>query len=141
MLVLLLAGAVLSAPQPIYKDATQPVNARVTDLLSKMNVEEKVAQLLNPFSSADAIVSAYKHGVGGAWDVKLPGNDKRFSNKWEAQNWLQESIINSSRHSIPVSVYVEGLHGGRVRVCTHDLPTVHCQHRDSLLPRPLGGTG
>lgn len=112
MLVIILAQAVLSAPQPIYKDATQPVNARVTDLLSKMNVEEKVAQLLNPFSSADAIVSTYKHGVGGAWDVMLPGNDKRFSNKWEAQNWLQESIINSSRHGIPVSVYVEGLHGG-----------------------------
>ena len=49
---LFLAGVVLSgATQPLYRDATQPVNVRVSDLLSKMNIEEKVAQLLNPFSS------------------------------------------------------------------------------------------
>ena len=30
---------------PIYKDATQPIEVRVHDLLSRMTVEEKVAQL------------------------------------------------------------------------------------------------
>eukprot|EP01043_Picozoa_sp_COSAG02_P053955 COSAG02_NODE_6036_length_3855_cov_6.170128_1_plen_72_part_00 len=35
-------------PQPfkyIYRDATQPVNARVADLLSRMNTDEKVCPL------------------------------------------------------------------------------------------------
>lgn len=68
-----------------------------------------------PDRKADSIVSNYKSGVGGAWGTRLAGNDRRFSNEWEAQNWLQESIINSSRHGIPVSVYVEGIGALRTR--------------------------
>ena len=32
-------------PQPIYKDPRQPVERRVEDLLSRMTLDEKVAQL------------------------------------------------------------------------------------------------
>lgn len=96
-----------------YRDATQPVNVRVADLLSRMTTEEKVAQLLNPFGSADSIIERYNAtGVGGAWGERLSGGDPRFKNTQDAQNHLQQTIINSSRHGIPVSVYVEGLHGG-----------------------------
>jgi beta-glucosidase len=48
--------------------------------------------------------------VGGAWGERLAGQD--YPSKWAAQNALQEAMINRSRHGIPVSVYVEGLHGG-----------------------------
>ncbi len=34
------------AEAPLYKDPSQPVDARVADLLSRMTLEEKVAQLL-----------------------------------------------------------------------------------------------
>jgi beta-glucosidase len=108
MQMLVGAGAVLP-----YRDAAQPVNARVADLLARMSTEEKVAQLLNPFSSADAVAKQYAtSGVGGAWGERLPGGDRKFANVQDAQNWLQETVINGSRHGIPVSVYVEGLHGG-----------------------------
>ena len=110
---LLLVELTLAAAQPLYRDATQPVNARVADLLSRMNTEEKVAQLLNPFGSADSIIALYNTtGVGGAWGARLPGGDPRFKNAQDAQNFLQETVIKTSRHGIPVSVYVEGLHGG-----------------------------
>ena len=76
-------------------------------------MEEKVAQTLNPFDSADQIAAAYNRtGIGGAWGERLGGGDSRFASVQAAQNWLQETVINSSRHGIPVSVYVEGLHGG-----------------------------
>ena len=44
--------------------------------------------------------------------ARLPGGDPRFKNAQDAQNFLQETVIKTSRHGIPVSVYVEGLHGG-----------------------------
>lgn len=100
-------------PAPLYRDPSQPVNARVADLVGRMSTSEKVAQLLNPFTSADALAAQFNaSGLGGAWGAHLPGGDKRFPTVQAAQNWLQETVINGSRHGIPVSVYVEGLHGG-----------------------------
>lgn len=113
--VIAVAAAVLvvATADPLYRDATQPVNARVADLVSRMTTEEKVAQLLNPFGSADSIVERYNTtGVGGAWGARLSGGNPRFKNAQDAQNFLQATVINGSRHGIPVSVYVEGLHGG-----------------------------
>ncbi|KAJ5519302.1 hypothetical protein N7453_001724 [Penicillium expansum] len=46
--VLVLAtAAAASSPQPVnYKDASLPVEERVSDLLSRMTIEEKTAQLI-----------------------------------------------------------------------------------------------
>lgn len=45
--ILIIASAVISAnaKTPLYKDATKPVEARVNDLLKRMTLEEKVAQM------------------------------------------------------------------------------------------------
>ena len=79
-----------------------------------MSTKEKVAQLLNPMTSADAIIQEYgATGVGGAWNCKLRGKNASLETDWVAGNYLQEAVINRSRLGIPVSVYVEGLHGGQ----------------------------
>eukprot|EP01052_Picozoa_sp_SAG31_P046943 SAG31_NODE_9181_length_1320_cov_1.638002_1_plen_344_part_01 len=111
------AAAAAAAPsdgdhqQPLYRDAAAPVNARVSDLLARMSTAEKVAQTLNPFSDAATILARYNStSVGGAWGERLQG--RGYPSKWAAQNALQAGVINGSRHGIPVSVYVEGLHGG-----------------------------
>jgi beta-glucosidase len=39
-------GAAKASQRPLYKDASQPLERRVEDLLSRMTIEEKVAQLL-----------------------------------------------------------------------------------------------
>ena len=43
--VLALCAVPASAATPAYKDARQPVNKRVADLLSRMTIEEKVGQM------------------------------------------------------------------------------------------------
>ena len=44
---------------PLYKDATQPVEARIDDLISRMTLEEKIAQITTIWQSrADSIQSA-----------------------------------------------------------------------------------
>jgi len=47
LVMLLAATATASATAaPLYKDASQPIPARVQDLLKRMTLDEKVAQLL-----------------------------------------------------------------------------------------------
>src|SRR3954449_11336821 len=63
--------------QPLYKDARQPVERRVEDLLSRMTLDEKVAQLLTIWEqkakvqnrdghfAADKASQAFPNGIGG----------------------------------------------------------------------------
>ncbi|NWN27582.1 beta-glucosidase, partial [Escherichia marmotae] len=43
------------ADKPLYKDAGQPIDARVEDLIGRMTLEEKVAQLVAIWLKKDAI--------------------------------------------------------------------------------------
>ena len=43
--------AVTMASEPLYKDATQPIPVRASNLLTLMTLEEKVAQLLQPWET------------------------------------------------------------------------------------------
>ena len=53
---LALAAAAAAEPiNPLYRDATQPIDARVADLLGRMTLQEKVNQTLNDF---------YRGGMG-----------------------------------------------------------------------------
>ena len=49
MASLALATADVVTP-PLYKDPSQSVAARTTDLLSRMTLDEKIAQTLQPWS-------------------------------------------------------------------------------------------
>ena len=53
------------ADRPLYKDATQPIERRVEDLLSRMSLAEKVAQMINGRSEeslqADEILQSTIH--------------------------------------------------------------------------------
>ncbi|HMC90879.1 MAG TPA: beta-glucosidase, partial [Allosphingosinicella sp.] len=56
-----LGAAVLvsAAPErPLYKDPSQPVERRVEDLLGRMTLEEKVAQMLSLWEHKDRIQTA-----------------------------------------------------------------------------------
>src|ERR1700710_903273 len=43
------------ADRPLYKDASQPIARRVEDLLSRMTLEEKVAQMITVWEHKDRI--------------------------------------------------------------------------------------
>lgn len=53
--LLLLATSAVAQERPLYKDAKQPVDERVRDLLSRMTLEEKVAQTLAIWKGKDRI--------------------------------------------------------------------------------------
>jgi hypothetical protein len=60
--LLALASALPREALPKYKDPTLPVNVRVASLLAEMTLEEKVAQLLNPWPqglTVDEIIAQY----------------------------------------------------------------------------------
>ena len=45
MVLLQAVVAALALARPLYRDSSAPVNSRVDDLLGRMTVEEKVAQV------------------------------------------------------------------------------------------------
>lgn len=134
-------GAVSSAAQPaakieakgapVYKNPQAPIDARVEDLLKRMTLEEKVAQLLTVWQGKPEIFDAnlrfdpakmkarYPHGIG---QLARPSDAKgAFSPRvvpWrtteqtvELVNALQRHAMNETRLGIPILFHEEGLHG------------------------------
>ena len=111
---------------PDYKNARLPVERRVADLVSRMTLEEKIAQLVclwggrpqaNPqtnfatdrgeFSPAKA-AEVMKHGIGQIArqrERKDPREGAKFANA--VQKWL----VENTRLGIPAILHDEILHG------------------------------
>ena len=111
---------------PDYKNSRLPVDRRVADLLSRMTLEEKIAQLVclwgsrpqaNPqtnfatdrgeFSPAKA-AEVMKHGIGQIArqrERKDPREGAKFANA--VQKWL----VENTRLGIPAILHDEILHG------------------------------
>jgi len=128
----LLAPALLQAAHgPVYKDPSATVNARVEDLLGRMSLEEKVAQMMAvwegkveifdtdlQFDPAKA-AAKYPNGFGGfsrpsdlrgAVSPRLAhGRDARATVK--LVNAIQHYALEKTRLGIPVWFHEEGLHG------------------------------
>jgi beta-glucosidase len=115
------------APAP-YRDPSQGVDARVKDLLQRMTLEEKVAQLQG-FLSRDphafddkgefvggADAAALMKGAGSVW-VLPPGGmggDRFASNPRDRivkMNAVQKFMREKTRLGIPVFSFAEALHG------------------------------
>jgi beta-glucosidase len=122
--MLLFVGTVAAQTRPLYQDSAQPVEARVQDLLKRMTLEEKVAQLQsyrttdpqafdehdNFFGGTDA--AALDRGAGSVW---AGGTGDRFmrdaSKAVRRVNSLQKYMREKTRLGIPVFVFAEALHG------------------------------
>lgn len=125
-----------AAPMPAYKDARAPIDLRVRDLMGRMTLDEKVAQLITlsttkrdvmdearAFAPARADI-AYPHGIGqiarpsdrgGAATANNTGTE--VTGRWRtpadtiafvnaAQGWARRT-----RLGIPVLFHEEALHG------------------------------
>jgi beta-glucosidase len=124
-------SAVPAAPQrPLYQQADAPVEARVEDLLKRMTLEEKVAQMLSIWDTKSEVFDAkleldptkmaqkYPDGVGqfarpsdatGPQSPRLvPGRDVRATVR--LVNALQRFALHT-RLGIPIMFHEEGLHG------------------------------
>jgi len=132
------AGGILAAShnpaapdKPTYKNAAAGVEARVEDLLARMTLEEKVAQMQSIWEDKRDVFDAkleldpkkmaqkFPNGIGqfarpsdatGPASPRLvPGRDLRGTIR--LVNALQHYAIEHTRLGIPIMFHEEGLHG------------------------------
>jgi beta-glucosidase len=136
----LFGGAPAATPpaQPPYKDPNAAVEARVEDLLSRMTLEEKVAQMLSLWDAKAGVFDAklefdpakmaklFPDGIGqfarpsdatGPSSPRVvPGRDVRGTIR--LVNALQKYAMTRTRLGIPILFHEEGLHGYAARGAT-----------------------
>ncbi|MBN2290080.1 MAG: glycoside hydrolase family 3 C-terminal domain-containing protein [Candidatus Glassbacteria bacterium] len=130
LILVCLVGCVSGqAPGPLYKDASQPVEKRIDDLLSRMTLAEKVGQLnvTAPWSmkfgeKKDQMKSGTEkwalgtlvEGIGPAGgffalasslSLEEPGEQAEFI------NYMQRLAVEKTRLGIPLLQVEEGTHG------------------------------
>jgi len=131
------AAMAAAAARPLYKDPAAPVPARVKDLLGRMTLEEKVAQMLciwqekgiiqdanGEFSAAKA-AKAYPNGLGmlarpsdrqGGAEAGGAGDSGARANRNAQEtatytNAAQKWAVEQTRLGIPLFMHEESLHG------------------------------
>jgi len=122
ILVLALGNSVAFAQMPVYKNPSSPIEARVDDLLSRMTLEEQVAQLCGYFSRDTLAFDAdgsyigtldtaiLNQGVGtyATWALRRTQSPRYHA---ACINGIQRYMIQRSRLGIPVFTFGESLHG------------------------------
>ncbi len=140
------AGATVQDEQPLFRDASQPVEARVEDLLGRMTLEEKVAQMLGIWQtkgdledgegnfSPEKASSNYPHGIGqisrpsdfrgvDESESEAAGVTEGAVNRTEREtaeyiNAAQRWAVEDTRLGIPLLLHEESLHGYTARGAT-----------------------
>jgi beta-glucosidase len=129
-LLILAAGALLACgavAQTPYRDPAQPVEKRVADLLGRMTLDEKIAQLQGYRSDDPQAWDAQGNFIGGKDAARLdrgagsffstaglqPGQFFRLTPRQAAQrtNAIQKYLTEKTRLGIPGFVFGEALHG------------------------------
>jgi beta-glucosidase len=109
LVLVLMLSLSLQSPPPAYKNPNLRVDERVADLLKRMTLEEKVAQLVCIWPRPPEIKpEVLKHGIGQIArqrEGKSPREGAAFANS--VQKWL----IENTRLGIPAIFHDEILHG------------------------------
>jgi beta-glucosidase len=119
------------ASNPVYKDAKATVDARVNDLLSKMTLEEKIAQIMTVWDAKAEVFDAKGEFDAAKMSAKFPDGIGQFARPSDASgptsprkvkgrdvrgtvrlvNALQKHAMTQTRLGIPILMHEEGLHG------------------------------
>lgn len=109
-----------------YKDQNLSIEARVADLLSRMTLEEKAAQMVGVWQGKSTTLvdekgnfafekakAHYKegHGLGQVGRPSDAGGGRNAREQAELTNAIQKFFIEHSRLGIPVIFHEECLHG------------------------------
>lgn len=147
---LLVAFTLISARPvpPPYKNASLPIEQRVTDLLSRMTVDEKIAQLdmywgkevaqmrgheATAFDPQKTAASLGAVGAGSIHDL--------YPLSAETANSIQRYAMEKTRLGIPVLFIEEGLHGYSGKGSTSfPIPLQLSAAWDTLLLHDIGRT-
>ena len=117
---------------PIYRDTTQPIEARVADLLSRMTLDEKLAQLgsawIYELSEPEQASRLMQHGIGQITRIGGASNLKPNESA-AAANAIQRFLLEETRLGIPAMVHEECCAGymarGRDRLPADHRPGQH----------------
>ncbi|MGH7951703.1 MAG: glycoside hydrolase family 3 N-terminal domain-containing protein, partial [Limisphaerales bacterium] len=111
---------------PIYKNSAAPAEKRVKDLLARMSLDEKAAQMMcvwqkksETLTDADGNFNLKKarahfksgHGLGQVGRPSDAGKGKNAREMTELTNAIQKFFLENSRLGIPVFFHEECLHG------------------------------
>ncbi|MGK6320546.1 glycoside hydrolase family 3 N-terminal domain-containing protein [Sphingomonas sp. DT-204] len=144
----------------LYKNPKAPIADRVEDLLKRMTLDEKVAQLLTVWVGKTKLLDAnqkldparmaelYPNGIGGfarPSDAQgpvsprvVPGRD--IARTIELVNDLQRYALTKTRLGIPILFHEEGLHGyAAVGATSFPVPIALASSWDPDLVRRLNG--
>ena len=106
--------------RPDYRDPALPTARRVEDLLSRMTLEEKVAQMLTIWNAKRQITDArgrfdparapewFRVGIGR---IERPSDGHGARAQAEFTNAVQRWVKENTRLGIPVIFHEEALHG------------------------------
>lgn len=117
-----------------FLDPRLPVERRVADLLARMTLEEKVAQLQGYWRPKQDVLlgpdlrfapekaaKLLRHGLGQIArpsEHENPANNRGPRAMAELTNDLQKWVIENTRLGIPLMFHEEGLHGLQAKVAT-----------------------
>lgn len=155
-----IAYAATAANTPLYKNPAAPVADRVDDLLARMTLEEKVAQLEVIWQNKEKIFDSnlqfdpakmakvYPNGIGGVArpsDAHGPISPREV--EWrdiagtiKLVNAMQKWSIEHTRLGIPILFHEEGLHGYAARGATSfPVPIALASSWDTDLIRRVNG--
>jgi beta-glucosidase len=123
----------MTDPQPRYKDPAQPLDERVEDLLSRMTLDEKIAQLGCLWSTAlvqgdtfdpDVVAAKMPHGIGQITRIGA-STGLRPRESAALMNAIQRVAIERTRLGIPIFVHEESVGG-------------FCHRDATVFPQALG---
>lgn len=129
-----------AAHPPTYKDPALPAAKRVKDLLARMTLEEKAAQMMCVWQKkSETLVDAegnfdlkkakaafkHGHGLGQVGRPSDAGKGKNAREMADLTNAIQKFFIENSRLGIPVMFHEECLHG-------------HAGTDSTSFPQPIG---
>lgn len=130
-----------NSDSPRYKDASASVDDRVKDLLSRMTLEEKVAQMWCVWQSKGRLLldstgkfdveKARKNFPNGLGQVGRPSDTRGGLEPYETAlltNSIQKYFVEETRLGIPTFYHEECLHG-------------HAAKGSTSFPQPIGMAG
>lgn len=97
-----------------FRDESLPVEGRISDLLSRMTLLEKAAQLSSPFGAVVDVHQPPETGWGTAV-AALSSLDAKPRDMAKAANELQRKHVEETRLGIPILLGEEALLGFKVR--------------------------
>lgn len=103
---------------PVYKDPSASIDVRVADLLSRMTIEEKTAQLMQGDLTNWLNITNDAFNASGLADMSANKSGSFYVGHPIPQDWLangihqgQQYLVENTSLGIPAFVQSEGIHG------------------------------